>query len=242
MKQISNLLLVGTLACLVTACGGDKEEKDKSPNYQENAPNVIDQAEKFSEKKAGEGEGHDMKSMKADDMIDLKDAKPVVTTESGISIFNPVVGTNFPGQSVSSAFVIIKNDGKEDVEATNISSNVSKLTEFHTMEMANDKMVMRKMDKVIIPAGGMFAMKKGSDKHIMLIDLKEPLQVGDDVTIDIDLSNGEKLNFTVKAQDLNEDMMKSDSNQGMDHSKMDHGDMKKSEMKHDEMKKEEAPK
>ncbi len=239
MKQISNLLLVGTLACLVTACGGDKEE-DKSPNYQENAPNVMDQAEKLSEKKANDGEGHDMKShdmnnMKADDMIDLKDVKPVVTTESGISVFSPVAGINFPGQNVSAAFVIIKNDGKEDVEATAIRSNVSKLTEFHTMEMKNDRMVMRKMDKVIIPAGGMLAMQKGGDKHIMLIDLKESLEVGDDVTIDIDLSNGEKLNFTVKAQDMNADVIK--PKEGMDHSKMDHGDMK-----HDEMKKEEAPK
>ncbi len=251
MKQISNLLLVGTLACLVTACGGDKEEKEQSPNYQEHAPNVMDQAEKLSKKKASDGEGHDMNNMKADDMADLKDAKPVLTTESGISVFNPVAGINFPGQNISAAFVIIKNDGKEDVEATAISSNVAKVTEFHTMEMKNDRMIMRKMDKVIIPAGGVFAMKRGSDKHIMLIDLKQSLQVGDDVTIDIDLSNGEKLNFTVKAQDLNEDaiMPKKDGmdHSKMDHSKMDHGQMDyskmdHSDMKHDDMKKEESSK
>ncbi len=242
MNKISNLLFVGIFACLVTACGAKQEEKDPSPNYEENAPNVIDQAEKFSDGKPAEE--HDMENMKAkaDDMADIKDMKPVASTKSGVAVINPKAGVNFPAQKTSDAFFVLKNDGKEDVEVKSISSNVAKVTEFHTMEMKDNKMVMRKMDKVVIPAGGMFAMKKGGDKHVMLIELKNSLSEGDDVTFDLELSNGEKLNFTVKAENMDESMqMPMDKDKGEmkhDMKDMDKGDMK--DMKHDEMKKEET--
>ncbi len=247
MNKISNLLFVGIFACLLTACG-EKKEENPSPNYEENAPNVIDQAEKFSEGKPAdekaEMKGHDMKNMKAEDMADMKDMKPVATTKSGISVFNAKAGVNFPAQTTSDAFFVLKNDGKEDVEVKSISSNVAKVTEFHTMEMKDNKMVMRKIDKVVIPAGKMFAILKGSDKHVMLIDLKNSLHEGDDVTFDIELSNGEKLNFTVKAENMDESMqMPMDKDKGEmkhDMKDMDKGDMK--DMKHDDMKKEETSK
>ncbi len=249
MKKLSSLLFVGIFACLVTACA-EKKEENPSPNYQENAPNVIDQAEKLSEEKPAdkkdEMKGHDMEAMKADkkadDMADMKDMKAVVSTKSGISVLNAKAGINFPGQNLSDAFFIMKNDGKEDVEVKSISSNVAKVTEFHTMEMKDNKMVMRKIDKVIIPAGGMFAIQKGSDKHVMLIDLKNSLHEGDDITFDMELSNGEKLNFIVKAENLDENMqMPMEMDKGEmkhDMKNMEHGDMK--DMKHDEMKKEET--
>ncbi len=244
MNKISNLLFVGIFACLLTACAGEKKEENPSPNYEENAPNVIDQAEKFSDGKPAEE--HDMEAMKADkkaeNMADMKDMKAVATTKSGVAVLNPKVGVNFPGQNTSDAFFVLKNDGKEDVEVKAISSNVSKVTEFHTMEMKDNKMVMRKIDKVVIPAGGMFAIQKGSDKHVMLIDLKNSLHEGDDVTLDIELSNGEKLNFTMKAENMDESMqMPMGEDKGEmkhDMKDMEHGDMK--DMKHDDMKKEET--
>ncbi len=223
MKKISNLLFVGIFACLVTACGAKQEEKDPSPNFEENAPNVIDQAEKFSDGKPAKE--HDMDAMKADkkaeNMADMKDMKPVATTKSGVAVFNAKAGVNFPAQTTSSAFFLLKNDGKEDVEVKSISSNVAKVTEFHTMEMKDNKMVMRKIDKVVIPAGGMFTMQKGAN-HVMLIELNNSLQEGDDITFDIELSNGEKLNFTVKAENMDESMK-----MPMD---KDKGEMKKEEI------------
>ncbi len=123
MNKISNLLFVGMFACLLTACGAEKKEENPSPNYEENAPNVIDQAEKLSEEKPADKKG---------EMTDMKDMKPVASTKSGVAVLNPKAGVNFPGQSTSDAFFTLKNDGKENVEVKSISSNVAKVTEFHS--------------------------------------------------------------------------------------------------------------
>lgn len=145
------------------------------------------------------------------------------TAQGGVTVDTPFVSESFPGQSVSAAYFTLTNHGGEDVEVTAVSSDVSAVTEFHTMEMKDSKMIMRKMDKVVIPANGNMALKQGGN-HLMFIDLKKPLVEGDEVNVSIELSNGEKL-------ELSADVAKSKDE--MNHMHHDGHDMKDHEHNHD---------
>lgn len=156
--------------------------------------------------------------------------------QGGVTVDNVFIRESHPGQRVSAAYITLHNHSAEDVEATAISSNVSDVTEFHTMAMDSGQMVMRKLDEVIIPANGSFVMKNGGN-HIMFIDLPEPMKADTDVTINIELSNGETLEINGKAQPMemnaeSDDMgdMK-DMDKDMAHEGHDHADQAEHEMK-----------
>lgn len=137
----------------------------------------------------------------------------------GVSIDNLFIRESFPGQKVSAAYFTLTNHSGKDVEVTEVSSNVSGVTEFHTMEMKDSKMVMRKMDKVVIPANGSLILKQGGD-HLMFIDLNKSLVAGDKVHVDIKLNNGETIDFDGKVAETKDDMK--DMHNHSDHAHHDH--------------------
>jgi copper(I)-binding protein len=82
---------------------------------------------------------------------------------------------------MTAAFMNIQGGSEGDV-LLSAQSTVAKATEIHDMITENDIMKMRKIDKIEIPAGTEAVLKRGS-KHIMLIDLIEPLKEGDKVKL-----------------------------------------------------------
>lgn len=105
------------------------------------------------------------------------------------------VKPSVPGQKVSSAYFTLENHGDKDIEVLSITSNVADKTEFHTMSMENSKMVMRQLEKVVIPANGALALGEGGD-HVMLMELKKSLGEGEKVTFNLSLDNGETFSIT----------------------------------------------
>ena len=87
------------------------------------------------------------------------------------------------GQNAGGAFMTIANTGTAADRLTGGSSPVAGRVEIHTMTMENDVMRMRQLeDGLEIPAGGEVTLKPGSF-HVMLMDLKQPLKVGDTVPL-----------------------------------------------------------
>lgn len=105
------------------------------------------------------------------------------------------VKPSVPGQKVSSAYFTLENHGAKDIEVLGITSNAADKTEFHTMSMENSKMVMRQLEKVVIPADGKLALAEGGD-HVMLMQLKNSLSNGNKVTFKLSLDNGETFTIT----------------------------------------------
>ena len=77
------------------------------------------------------------------------------------------------------AFLIIHNRSDQDDRLIAASSDVAKRVELHTHLEENGVMKMTKLeDGMIIPAGAMHALKRGSD-HVMFMGLTRSLEHGD---------------------------------------------------------------
>lgn len=139
---------------------------------------------------------------------------------------------------MSAAFGDIKNTGTEDVTVVSVTSPASGMLELHeTVENESGAMVMRQKDGgFTIPAGGDLVLEPGAN-HIMLMDLTEPLEAGDEATFTLTFSDDSTFEFTAPTKDYsgaNETYAEGDSEMdmggmdmdrsGTDHSDMDMGD------------------
>jgi copper(I)-binding protein len=89
-----------------------------------------------------------------------------------------------PGQMGTGAFMtIVSKDGGRLIGA---ASQVAGVVELHEMSMDNNVMKMRPISGLDLPAGHAVQLKPGGF-HVMLLDLKRPLNVGDKVTIELRL-------------------------------------------------------
>ncbi len=102
---------------------------------------------------------------------------------SAIAITGPWSRETAEGQNAGGAFMTIANTGTAADRLTGGSTPVAARVEIHTMTMENDVMRMRQLeDGLEIPAGGEVTLKPGSF-HVMLMDLKQPLQAGEKVPL-----------------------------------------------------------
>lgn len=89
-----------------------------------------------------------------------------------------------PGQGGTGAFMtIVSKDGGRLVGA---ASAVAGVVELHEMAMENNVMKMRAIPALDLPAGREVQLKPGG-YHVMLLDLKRPLKVGEKVQIELRL-------------------------------------------------------
>lgn len=102
-----------------------------------------------------------------------------------ITFKNPIIKNNF-GKKVTAGFATIISD--EDLEIIDISSNISKRIEIHTMLMEGDVMKMRKIESPIITNKNPLELKKGGD-HLMIYDLTENLDDLKNITLTFSLKN-----------------------------------------------------
>lgn len=101
---------------------------------------------------------------------------------------------------MTGAFGVLKNATDKPVHVTGGASPVADLVELHeTVKNASGTMQMQKaQDGFTIPAKGSFELKPGAN-HIMLIELKAPVKVGDTVEITLTTDAGD-VPLTVSAR------------------------------------------
>ena len=85
-----------------------------------------------------------------------------------------------PGQKGTGAFMTLT--AKEGTRLVGVSSPAAGVAEVHEMKMENDVMKMRAVAGVDLPAGQAVSLKPGG-YHLMLMDLKAPLQKDSTVPI-----------------------------------------------------------
>lgn len=89
-----------------------------------------------------------------------------------------------PGQGGTGAFMtLVARDGGKLIGA---ASPVAGVVELHEMAMENNVMKMRAIPSLDLPAGREVQLKPGG-YHVMLLDLKRPLKVGEKVRIELRL-------------------------------------------------------
>jgi copper(I)-binding protein len=94
-----------------------------------------------------------------------------------------------PGQSGTGAFMTITSkDGGKLIGAASPAAGV---VELHEMAMDNNVMKMRAIPALDLPPGREVQLKPGG-YHVMLLDLKRPLRVGEKITVELRLETADK--------------------------------------------------
>lgn len=103
------------------------------------------------------------------------------------------------GQSGTGAFMtLVSKDGGKLVGA---ASPVAGVVELHEMAMDNNVMKMRAIPALDLPAGREVQLKPGG-YHVMLLDLKRPLKVGEKVQIELrlEMRDGKRVTQPVEVE------------------------------------------
>lgn len=160
----------------------------------------------------------------ADDALDFEDA---------------VVRAMAEDADMTAIFGTLVNESNEDIEIVAFSSSVDAgINEIH--ETVDGQ--MREMEEpLIIPAGESVALEPGG-AHFMLMDVKEPVMAGDEVTVTLELADGSTEEFddipvrTIGAGDENYGDLghdHGDHGDHGDHADEDHDDHEDNDEQHD---------
>ena len=128
-----------------------------------------------------------------------------------------------PTQTVTGAFMVFKNITNSDRAVISAQSNVADKVELHTHIHENGVMRMRQVEKIDVPAGGEVILKPGG-YHVMLIGLKQPLDLGQVVEIQFNFDDGSSEKIQAEVKSVMNGMKMQEG--AMDHKKMDHSKMK----------------
>ena len=114
---------------------------------------------------------------------------------------------SIPNVPNSAAFFVIKNNSDKDIAITSTNSDIAEKNELHTHIKENQMLKMMKIEKLVVPAKSSLELKSGGD-HVMLIGLKKELKAGDEISLELSFSDGDKKSIKVPVKDLASTMHK----------------------------------
>jgi copper(I)-binding protein len=94
-----------------------------------------------------------------------------------------------PGQTTTGAFMTLTS--KDGARLLGAASAVAGVVEIHEMAMEGNVMKMRAVGALDLPAGRAVQLKPGG-YHVMLMDLKRPLAVGEKVRVELRIETRDK--------------------------------------------------
>ena len=100
-------------------------------------------------------------------------------TKAEVSITDAWVRANAPGQSVGAAYMTLKSP--QDSTLISVKTAAAGSVEIHSMTMNDGVMKMRMLDELVLKAGKSEKLAP-SGFHLMLFDLKKPLNSGENIT------------------------------------------------------------
>jgi copper(I)-binding protein len=122
------------------------------------------------------------------------DAGPAITiTDPVVRAVDDMSPANeASGKFMTGSFMTISNSSDKDVTLTGGSSDVAGIIEIHEVI---DGAMTPMANGLVIPAQGQVKLRMGG-YHVMLMELASKLAAGDEVTVTLDFSNGDKVEYT----------------------------------------------
>jgi hypothetical protein len=105
---------------------------------------------------------------------------------------------------ITAVYMILHNHTDVNDALVGVSTDVAEVAELHLSEVKNDVMTMTLQERIEIPADGEVVLESGG-YHVMLIGLKQDLQVGDEITITLNFENYPDVTVTVPVKDSAEE-------------------------------------
>lgn len=131
-----------------------------------------------------------------------------------VTVSKAWVRATVPGQTVAGAYFDIT--AKQPARLVAARSPVSPDVQIHWMQMDGDVMRMREVAALDLPKNKTVSLKPGG-YHLMLMQLKKPIQVGENIPITLVIETQRKKRHTVKVN-----AVASASDESHDHSHAHH--------------------
>ena len=87
-----------------------------------------------------------------------------------------------PTAQVAAGYAVVRNRGIDSDRLVSAASPIAERVELHQMTHDGGIMRMRQIDGVLVPAKGVITLEPGGI-HLMLINIKHPLKVGESVPV-----------------------------------------------------------
>ena len=129
--------------------------------------------------------------------IKAEGASTTTVSHSNVIISDSWVRPTVKGQRATGAFM--KITAKENSKLLSVSSPAAGVAEIHEMKMEKDVMKMAAIPSLDLPAGKAVELKPGS-YHVMLMDLKAPVEKGAKVPLTLKFQDAKGGNFQVEVQ------------------------------------------
>ncbi len=104
-----------------------------------------------------------------------------------------------PPRSPAAGYLVVENRGGESIAWVAVETEVAEQTEIHVMEYKDDRMTMRRVAELPIPAGEEVALEPGGT-HLMLMELRQPLRDGDEVELVLRFGDGTERRVQMRVQ------------------------------------------
>lgn len=104
--------------------------------------------------------------------------------------------------NTSAAYFLVNNPTDKDDTLLAAKSDISQVAEIHLSSMVDGTMSMQQQDSVSIPAQSTVEFKP-QGLHIMFIDLKNDINVGDQFELTLNFEKSGEKTFVVKVKESN---------------------------------------
>lgn len=206
--------LLGEMAAALA--GDDRAKAKEATTKAHNAAHDFSYATwTYLQKKAGVGE--EKKSAASDHEMTATPASAsptaATTSTSKITIENPRARAS--NSDVSAAYFLIKNAGAADkLLSVSVDPSIAGMVQLHTMVMEGGTAKMQQVMGIDVPANGSVELKPGGF-HVMLMNLKSELKVGDTLTLQLKLEKAGTIEVKAPVQPITSSSSMSGSGGGM---------------------------
>ena len=118
---------------------------------------------------------------------------------SSISFNNLEIYAPLPGNTVTSGYTKITNNTDVTISIDSITSPDFETVEIHETIIVNGIARMIEIEQLTIPANNDVVLKRGG-KHFMFFNPTKNINIGQNIKLDIKLSNNENLKFEASAK------------------------------------------
>lgn len=100
----------------------------------------------------------------------------------------------------TAAYFVVTNQTNQDDQLLSASSEISEYTQVHLSLMEDGNMVMKEQEFVVIPANSSIEFKP-KDYHIMFINLKNDINIGDSFTLTLNFEKTGQVTIDVPVKE-----------------------------------------
>jgi len=121
--------------------------------------------------------------------------QPDAKAANSIEVINPRIRALPPGQTVTALYFQLKNKSNSTYQLLKVESDFSELAEIHENTMVDGMMKMGEVQAVDVAENSAVDFKP-SGYHVMLINLKKELKLGDTANVTLVFKDGSRLSIT----------------------------------------------